>query len=267
MKFKIMADLAAAGLMVLAALIGCSSNLGESAKFINIGEFSIKTAPGGIKEIRDGAGRTLVLVPRGQTPPQGYAAHQIIEIPVRRVVAYSGYDISLLNALGVLPQVLVGVTKEKDYWVIPEIVSGMEQGRITYVGESQAVDFEELKNTQPEVVFTWDQAAIPILAELEIPAVITTAPVAMDLDTRLQFARFLAVFFDRGKEADAFVKRVYQSVERVQQKTEGVTERPVVAWGDIYNKRVKVEPGNSWAAEIILSAGGQYAFDDVYGAA
>jgi iron complex transport system substrate-binding protein len=46
----------------------------------------------------------------------------------------------------------------------------------------------------------------------------------------------------------------------------GVKIKPNVIWGDIYEKRVLVEPINSSPAEIILLAGGEYAFDDVVGA-
>jgi iron complex transport system substrate-binding protein len=36
-------------------------------------------------------------------------------------------------------------------------------------------------------------------------------------------------------------------------------------WGDIYEKRVLVEPGNSWVAEMVGLAQSNYLFDDVYG--
>ena len=123
-------------------LASCSQEPGGRTPFRSIGEFSVKNLPDNCKEIRDGAGRTLVLVPRGQRPPDGYERYQIIEIPVRRVVAYSGYNVALLKALGILDKVLVGVTRKKGYWTIEEVRKGMENGRITYIGEASAVDFE-----------------------------------------------------------------------------------------------------------------------------
>lgn len=40
---------------------------------------------------------------------------------------------------------------------------------------------------------------------------------------------------------------------------------PKVMWGDIYEKRVLVEPGNAWVGELVGLAQSDYLFDDVYG--
>jgi iron complex transport system substrate-binding protein len=36
-------------------------------------------------------------------------------------------------------------------------------------------------------------------------------------------------------------------------------------WGDIYEKRVLVEPGNAWVGELVGLAHSDYLFEDVYG--
>jgi len=246
----------------------CQSNPNDSATFLNIGEFSVKKISENCKELRDGAGRTFVLVPRGQKPPEGYEKHQIIAVPVRRVLVYSGYDAAMLKALGVIKDVLVGVTSKKEEWTIPEIREGMEDGKITYVGESASIDYERVKVIGPELVLTWDQGAIHMMTEMDIPCVITTTNDAMDLDTRMHFARFLAFFFDKeaAVAADAFVSRVSETVDRIGNITSSVEKNPRVMWGDIYEKRVMVEPGNSWVAEMVRLSGGKYVFDDVAGA-
>ena len=247
----------------------CSQGPENSPFFINIGEFSIKRLPENCNEIRDGAGRILVLVPRGQKPPEGYEKNQIIKIPVRRIVAYSGFNISLLKALGVL-DTLVGVTHEKDYWTIDEVVKGMDSGRIAYIGETNAIDFEKLKSIEPDLILTWDACAISMINELDIPGVITITGEAMDLDTRMRFAKFLALFFNRERQADEYVARVENAIKSVNDLSFdsdfGKGHRPKVIWGDIYEKRVLVEPGNSWAAEMVELAGGDYLFTDVFGA-
>ncbi len=240
---------------------------GCSPTFQSFGEFSVKEIGEGIHEIRDGDGSIFVLVQRGKKAPAGYNKNRIIQVPVKRVIAYSTYNIAMLKVLGVLDDTLVGVTSEYKDWVMPEVREGFEAGRITYVGEAGAVDYEQIKEISPELVLTWDRAAIPMLNELEIPAIITTSGTAMNLDTRLGFTRFLAYLFNREKEADAFIARVNKTVDRISAITASVSQRPKVIWGDIYEKRVLIEPGNSWVAEIIRHAGGEYIFDDVSGAA
>jgi iron complex transport system substrate-binding protein len=247
-------------------LSGCQSNYGKDSSFMNFGKFTVKKLPDNCKEIRDGIGRTLALVPRGQKPPAGYAKHQIIEVPVQRVVAYSDYHVGILKALDVMKDVLVGVTKEKEHWSIQEIKKGMEDGTITYLGESDAIDFERLKAIQPDLVLTWDQRVISMIGDLDIPCVITSTGVAMDLDARMHFAQFLSLFFNKEHEAKEFAARVTRAIDRVERMNASVEDRPKVIWGDIYEKRVLVEPGNAWAAEIVRLAGGEYLFDDIFGA-
>ena len=138
---------------------------GCSPSFQSFGEFSVKEIAEGIHEIRDGDGSIFVLVQRGKKAPAGYNKNQIILVPVKRVIAYSSYDIAMLKVLGVLDSTLAGVTREYKDWVIPEVRKGFEAGRITYVGEAGAVDYEKVKEISPELVLTWDRAAIPMLNE------------------------------------------------------------------------------------------------------
>ncbi len=253
-------------LFLIIILPGCIREGKTKYEFFEIGKFSATFLPNGCKEIRDGAGRRMLLVPRGQMPPAGYEGDRIIEIPVRRVVAYSGYVVSLLKAIGVLESTLVGVTKEKEDWTIEEVSQGMKDGRIAYVGDPNAVDYERLKATRPDVVFTWDQSAIPKIEELGMAGIITSTPKAMDLEARMRFAQFLALFFQREKAAEHYVARVQAAVTRIRAMRLAPQRPPRVIWGDIYEKRVKVEPGGSWAAQIIRLAGGKYLFKDVSGA-
>lgn len=269
MKTKVFARRAAAPILAAACLLlhGCDAPSGKTENFVNFGEFSVRGLPNGVKEVTDGIGRKLALVSRGQQAPEGYEKTEIVEIPVQRVAAYSGFDVSMLKALGVVRDVLVGVAKPKEEWTIPEVLAGMESGKIVYLGEPESINLEELTNARPQLVMTWDQAIIPTLNDLGIPCIITTTPVAADLNARMRFVQFLAPFFGREKEADAFVERVTRTVANIRAKAAEAKERPRVMWGDIYEKRVMVEPGNCWVGEFIRLAGANYLFDDVYGSA
>ncbi len=243
----------------------CSENSNKRSQFNSIGEFSIENLPDHCKEIRDGAGRIMVLVPRGHKIPDGYEKKQVIETPVRRVVVSSGFNVSLLKALGVL-DTLVGVTHEKKYWTIDEVIQGMNTGRISCVGKSGSIDFEKLKAIKPDLMLTWDACAIAKITTLNIPGIITTTGEAMNLDTRVRFVKFLSVFFNREKRADEYIKKIKNTISKISKLSMDVKKRPKIIWGDIFEKRVLVEPGNSWAAQLINLSGGNYLFNDIKGA-
>lgn len=235
--------------------------------FLQIGEFSVRHISPTRTEVRDGAGRTLVLIPRGAPLPEDCNPKQVVRTPVRRVAAYGYFDVATLRMLGVLDEVLVGVTVPEKEWAgcSPDIARGMQEGRIVYLGDASSIDFERLKQAEPELVLTWDPSAVPILDDLRIPAVITSTPQATCLNARMRYVQFLAPFFGREKEADAYFARIDAALKDIRARTAGAGEHPRVMWGDIYEKRVMVEPGNAWVGELVGLAQSNYQFKDVFG--
>ncbi|MDR1395327.1 MAG: ABC transporter substrate-binding protein [Deltaproteobacteria bacterium] len=233
-----------------------------SAGFLNVGEYSL-IEKDGWTEVHDGAGRTLALVPRGQPHPPGFEPSMVIEAPVRRAAVYSAFDTAMLNVLGRADSI-VALTSPPESWHADYIKEGYRSGRIAYIGEPGSIDYELLQAQHPDVVLTWDPSIVPMLDSLGIPVLVTSTPVAACLSTQIRFVEFLAPFFGEEARAEAFYRRIQQSLIDIRAKTAGLP-KPKAMWGDIYEKRVLVEPGNAWVAELIGLAQSDYLFDDVYG--
>ena len=248
-------------------LMACSdqAHKGREKFFLDLGQFSVESLGRNVTLVKDGAGRKFVLAPKGTFIPNDLAGIPIIQVPVRRVVAFRFFDVCCLKALGAL-DTLVGVTIPEEDWHLSEIKKGLKNGRIAYLGRPDSIDFEILKKQAPDLVLTWNLAIIPMLDELGIPAVVTTTPMAMCLSTRMKFVEFMAPFFQRQEEAQEFFMRVKESLDSIRAKTHLSNARPKVMWGDIYEKRVLVEPGNSWIAQLVAIVNSDYLFKDVYGA-
>lgn len=238
---------------------------GCSTDFEQYGEFSIKSLENGSKEITDGIGRKVLLVPRTDTAKNTDKEGKAIRIPVQKVVVYSGYDAALIKELGRLDSVR-GVIASEERWHIPEIREGIKDGSISYLGEYKSIDFERLRAIQPDVVFTWDEGVIPKLEELSIPCVLTSTRIAKDLDAHIKFIEFLSVFYVEEKRAASFVDVQFKKINEISVRLENAMTRPKLVWGDIYERKVLVEPGNSWAGQLVEKAGGDYLFRDLEGA-
>ncbi len=251
-------------LVLVAILGGCDGDVGATDKpsFMNIGEFSVNPKAG-YTEVRDGAGRKLALIPRGGKAPAGFAPTRVIEVPVRRVIAYRAFEAGILAALGV-PETLVGVTAPREKWVRDDVRRGFDEGRIAYVGQSTKIDFERVKAQHPDLVLTWDPSIIPMMDSLGIPVVVTTTPVATCLNTHMRFVEFIAPFFGREARGKAYFEQVAAALQDIRDRTKGLPP-PKAMWGDIYEKWVLVEPGNAWVAELIGLAQSNYLFEDIYG--
>ena len=251
-------------LAIAATLGGCLGNDApkEKQSFMNIGEFSVNKKDS-YTEVRDGAGRKLALIPRGGKAPEGFAPSNVIEVPVKRVVAYRAFEVGILAALGV-PETLVGVTDPKEEWTRDDVLRGFDEGRIAYVGDSTKVDFERIKAQHPDLVMTWDPSIIPMMDSLGIPVVVTTTAVATCLNTHMRFVEFIAPFFGREEQGKAYFDKVAGALQQIRDRTKDLPP-PKAMWGDIYEKRVLVEPGNAWVAELIGLAQSNYLFNDIYG--
>ncbi len=260
--FKLIAGLATAAL--LGGLAACHNDTGSQPRqsFMNIGEFSVNRKQD-YTEVRDGAGRKLALIPRGAKAPAGFTPTSVIETPVRRVVAYRAFEVGILAALGV-PETLVGVTDSREKWVRDDVRRGFDQGRIAYVGQSSKVDFERIKAQHPDLVMTWDPSIIPMMDSLGIPVIVTTTPVATCLNTHMRFVEFIAPFFGREAQGKAYFEQVATALQEIRDRTRDLPP-PKAMWGDIYEKRVLVEPGNAWVAELIGLAQSNYLFNDIDG--
>ncbi|MGI6639390.1 MAG: ABC transporter substrate-binding protein [Desulfobulbus sp.] len=266
-------------LLLLVLISGCQQETGEGKQgdqplgsdtrpaFLLIGAFSVHRISDTRTEVRDGAGRTLTLIPRGAPLPADCDPGKVVRTPVRRVAAYGYFDVATLRMLGVLDEVLVGVTVPEKEWAkcSTDIAQGMREGRIAYLGDASSIDFERLKHMEPDLVLTWDPSSLPLLDDLHIPAVITSTPQATCLNARIRYVQFLAPFFGREKEADAYFARIDAALKDIRARTAGAGEQPKVMWGDIYEKRVMVEPGNAWVGELVGLAQSSYQFEDVFG--
>ena len=154
-----------------------------------------------------------------------------------------------------------GVTDMRDYWNLPHITEGLASGKVANLGLRSSMDLEKLIKLKPELIMTHDESLIPKMTELGIPIVITYGEAAADLETYVNLTRFLAPFFGKQAEALEFVKRFLKTLEEVTAVTKRAGRQPKTIWGDIYEKRVLVEPGHSWAAQLIKAVGGDYLFN------
>ena len=91
-----------------------------------------------------------VLVQRGTPPPKGYAPSQIIEIPLRRLVAMSSMHVGLAAFLGAEDRI-VGLGN-LNYVSSPSVIARIDAGKIQEVGQGQSVNNELLIAMQPDLL-------------------------------------------------------------------------------------------------------------------
>ena len=245
-----------------------STSAADIPAFLQIGDFSVRRVSDSRTEVRDGSGRTLVLIPKDAPLPPDCDPKLVLRVPVQRVAAYGNLSVAAMQVLGVAKEALAGVTLPEKEWARcnPDIAQSMREGRVVWLGDPDRIDYERLKQLEPDLVISWDATVLPLLNDLRIPVLVAASPLSGSLEVRMRYVQFLAPFFGKEREAAAWFAQVETALAEIRARAAGVSKRPGVMWGGPYGRRILVEPGNSWESELIELAGGNFLFKDVFGA-
>ncbi|MDR2198616.1 MAG: ABC transporter substrate-binding protein [Deltaproteobacteria bacterium] len=212
----------------------------------------------------DQLNRKLALVPQGEALPaglKGFEPSEIVRIPAERVIIASGtYDFSIIRSLGKGDSV-VGVSYNEIEWFDPDMKERLESGRVAYVGEWNALDFENILLMKPGLVLLSSVESLGKLRDLGIPAAATYAHDDNGLENRLELINFMGGLFGEREKARGIVERIEGEVDAIRRATRGKS-RPTVSWGIYYHKKIFTLAGDFWFSELIDACGGDFVFRD-----
>jgi iron complex transport system substrate-binding protein len=210
-----------------------------------------------------------VLVEDEKTPlPEELALLPRIRVPVRRVLAMTIPTVSALELLGEL-ETLVGVGGGRFlYSPAAKAKNPVEVGPEGGMGTGS--DFERIVALRPDVVFAYaytsqEQESALRLRELGVPVVFLSEYLEATPLARAEWIVFLAHFFGRGAEGEAFFRDVAARYENVRTIAATVRARPVVMTGAPFRGTWYIGGGESWPARLIADAGGRYLWSDLPG--
>lgn len=225
--------------------------------------FSVKYLKGGLKKVIDGDKRTLILVPKGKEVPEEYKNEIIINTPMNNVLAASTIQGCLLRAIQEIPSITAVTTKE-DQWEVSEVADAMKSGKIKYVGENTAPDYEKISSLKPSMAFVYSgdyglQPMMKKLDELKVKYAVSNEYLEEDPLGRMEWIKFIAAFYDKEDLAEKYFDDAVKKVEDTTKKIAN-DKKPKVSWGIVYNGKVYVAKPDSYVGKMIEMAGGDYIF-------
>ena len=226
------------------------------------------TVRDGYRVVRDVLNRTLVLVPRGMSPPQDVEG-VVVYIPVERVVLMSATHVALLERLrDINPEILgrvAGIMWGREYtWYFEDVKSLLESGVIKDVGPSWNPSIEELLALKPDlvIIYTFPGSDIPAkLDEYRIPYAVDNEYLESTVLGRFEWIKFIATFFDMDREAYEIYSAVEQTVRDVVDYVKSA-EQPLVCWFMVYRGTVYAAGGRSFPANTLAMLNARYGFAD-----
>ena len=244
--------------------ICCDGWAADRLPLKHAGLFSMDCLEDGFRKVTDGAGRSLLLAPRGKPIPSAYRNLPTITIPVNRVALESAVYAALLRPLDVLESI-VGVGVRMDICYMDDLKKKIAKGEVIKLGCDGPMDYERLKVLSPDVFFAgnWNKKLIHKLDELNIPvAIIDCFEEAHPLG-RLEWIKFVAAFFDREDDAQQVFNRAAKKIAAVSERCAAANSHPRVVAGGVFDGKVHVPSAKSVTANMIAIGGGDYIFKDL----
>jgi iron complex transport system substrate-binding protein len=214
--------------------------------------------PGAAKEF------TYVLYRRDTPKPAGIKADRFVETPVRRVVTFSTTYIPQIVAIGGADSI-VGVDTA-DFVSEPVIRARIKSGATVETTRNWTPNVELLIALVPDAVFAygmgneWDSHSK--LVEAGLPVIIDGEWNESDPLARAEWVKFIAAFYDKEAEAQAYFDKVASEYLRLKALAASAKERPTVLVNGPFQGSWSVSGGHSYMARFIADAGGAYLWAD-----
>ncbi len=193
--------------------------------------------------------------------PETAAGRSILRTPVRRVVCLSTTHLAFLDALNETGSV-TGISGG-GYIYNPVIRNRFEAGNIYDVGYGQNLNYELLVSQQPDVVFVYGigseiTAYVHKLKELGVAVIIIAEYLEESPLGRAEWIKFVGCLYEKEDFAEYLFQNIESRYIRLKKLAEGAEDKPKVMVGSSYNGSWWVPGGNSYMANIIADAGGDY---------
>jgi iron complex transport system substrate-binding protein len=247
----------------------CTTHTPRYAKNFEISQFPTHRIAT-IRNVQRGSRAThqYALVPKGAALPELPAGIAVIRTPVTRVVVMETVYIGYLDALNQLDTIIGAATA--DYISNEVIRARVADGSIQKVQIGAALNIERMLLLQPDLILTsisGDPAFdIPAkLARSGLPVVLSAGYMEQHPLARSEWIKFIAAFFNAGDLAEQTFDGIDTRYESLRKTVDHVEQRPTVFCGAPYSGAWHMAGGESYTAQAIRDAGGDYLWADVPG--
>ena len=207
--------------------------------------------------------RYLVLEPGVVMDSSGFDA--VVRLPVNRVALTSTTQVPHLDLLG-HTQSLVGFPNP-DLISSPKTRSWIESGKVVDLGSGPSANPELVLDLQPDWIMIStmgeDLRYLDLLAQAGIPALINGEYVEQNPLGRAEWIKFTGVLLGKYEEAAAQFEQIKNNYLQAEELSHSISEdqKPLVLSGVLYQDSWYAPGADSWAAQLVLKAGGRYAFE------
>ncbi len=235
--------------------------------------FEIKTFEGyktiTLKNPWPGTSKTFkyALIGKNGSLPNPENFDAVLEVPVKRIVVTSTTHIPSLEMLDE-NEAMVGFPN-LNYISSEKTRKRISEGKITELGRNEDINTEILINLKPDAVIgfavdgnnstfaTIEKTGIPVLYNSDWTE---TSPLG-----KAEWIKFFGVLFNKEKEADSIFQTIETEYLSAKKLAAEAKNSPTVISGAMYKDVWYMPQGESWGAQFITHANGDYLWKDSKG--
>ena len=198
-------------------------------------------------------------------PSDAYDA--VVTTPITSLIATSTTHIPALESLGGLDK-LIGFPDTKYISSMParELIS---TGKIKELGTNESLNTEMVLELRPDVIIGFgidDQnSAYHVFQKANIPVVFNGDWTEESPLGKAEWIKFFGVLLDKQKEADSIFRAIETSYQKVKKIAAKAAKKPTVLSGALFKDVWYLPAGESWAAQFIKDANGEYLYQATSG--
>ncbi len=262
-------------ILIVFALVACTNNINnQTEKEISVllhhaKRFKIyKTQQATILKILGNKNDTTVtatfILYQNQKPAIATNAYYI-KTPVTKVASMSSIYTTMLEKLNVL-QTIVAIDNV-DYYNNKTIQKSVSENKIIELSKGPQLNVEQTLALNPDLILTFGMGNPK--DDIDKKIINAKIPVAISLDhleetplARAEWIKFFSYFFNKEQLADSLFNITENNYNNLKKLTQTITTKPTVLTEIKYGDTWYVPAGNSYMANLIDDAGGNYLWKD-----
>lgn len=186
-----------------------------------------------------------------------------IQIPVRNVVCLSTTHVAYICAVDEHKSILglTNPTMVSDTVIQNQILLGITND----IGNEQALNYETILSLNPDVIFAYGvgaevQSVYQKFAEWGIPVVIVSEYLEELPLAKTEWIKFFSCFYDKANLADSLFNSIELQYTDWADKAKNIEQKPIIMSSLPWKGVWYVPGGESFMANFINDAGGNYQF-------
>ncbi len=226
--------------------------------------FSVDYYKGGYKVAKLVDNTTMLIVPEGMSVPAEKPENAIVlQQPVNNILVSSTPVTSLINAIGALDAISL-TTYDVDSWYIDDVKNALTSGKMTYIGDYKAPDYEKITAAGTTFSFFSTMLTDDVkeqLTNLKVDVVLDQSAKEDHPLARVEWAKLYGAIFNKEEAAETVFNtqdNYIEELSKLEKTGKTVAMFYITSKGVLYARNA-----DDYMSKMIALAGGEYALSDV----